>query len=150
MRMKRAMAAHIEDVRHTMFRQAFNAVKSKLEQMCDGSEAMMQALVRDLYMKAKRDYLSVLVQGDLPDAEKKVRSLMRKDLLEADLWFAATTPTTVFGDGRTSKSPVIRPEQGGEGRNEQAPDNQVANQPDGLQGVSRQEASVIQPRPLWK
>lgn len=141
------MASHVEDVRHTMFRQAFNAVKRRLEHMCDGSEAAMQTFVDDLYMKLKRDYLPVLVQGDLPDAEKKIRASMRKDLLEADLWFAAIAPLTGDGNDRISKESL--PERGCEGRDEQLTNNHVAAQPDGVHDMSKQKASVIQPKPLW-
>lgn len=149
MRMKSAMASHIEDVRHTMFRQAFNAVKRKPEHMCDGSEAAMQTFVDDLHMKLKRDYLSVLVQGDLPDAEKKIRASMRQNLLEADLCFAATAPLTGVGNDRISKNGINRSERGCEGRDEQSTINHVAAQPDGIHDISKQKASVIQPKPLW-
>lgn len=147
--MKSAMASHIEDVRHTMFRQAFNAVKRKLEHICDGSEAAIQTFVDDLYMKLNRDYLSVLVQGDLPDAEKKIRASMRNDLIEADLWFVAIAPLTGIGNDRISKDGINQSERGGEGRDEQSTNSHVAAQPDGVHNMSQQKASRIQPKPLW-
>lgn len=147
--MKSAVASHVEDVRHTMFRQAFNAAKRKLEHMCDGSEAAMQTFVDDLYMKLKRDYLSVLVQGELPDGEKKIRASLRKELLEADLWFAATALSTGVSNGRISKNGTKRFERGCEGHDKQSTNNHVATQPDGILDTSKQIASAIQAKPLW-
>lgn len=87
--MKSAMISHVEEVRHTMFREACDAVRQELEHMCKNSEAAMQTLVSELYRRLKRDYLSVLVQGSSPEPEKNLRASMRKDVAEADLWFAA-------------------------------------------------------------
>lgn len=99
-RMKTAMHSHVETARHTMFRQACDAVKSDLEDMCTHVGNAMLVLVDDLFTKLEQGYLAVLIGQDadtlgdaLPWAERMLRGEMRKLLAEADSWFARLVPS---------------------------------------------------------
>ncbi|KAK7748092.1 hypothetical protein SLS53_001344 [Cytospora paraplurivora] len=99
-RMKTAMQSHVETARHTMFRQACDAVKSDLEEMCTHVEKAMLVLVNDLFIKVEQGYLAVLIGQDadsqrdaVPWAERMLRGEMRKLLAEADSWFARLFPS---------------------------------------------------------
>lgn len=127
MRMKSAMVSHVEGARHTMFHQACRTVRQDLDKICTTSEAAMHKLIEELYTRMKRDYLSVLVQGNLPESEKKLRASLRKDLVEADVWFpvapregAAYLNTSVSELGKIGQPEDVaaRSERGGEDEHE--------------------------------
>lgn len=96
--MKMHMQNHVEAIKHSMFRQACDAVTTELEQMCKDIATVMQTLVDDLFDKVERDYLTVLVGrdaealGSIPWAERMLRGALRENLNTADSWFAELFP----------------------------------------------------------
>lgn len=155
MRMKSTMISHIEEVRHTMFHQACQVVRQDLDRICASSEATMQELAKDLFTRIERDYLSVLVQGDLPDSEKKLRVSMRKDLAEADVWFTglpqenvATFAASAPEPGLVAQSEDIIPpsERVGEHDHEH---NNIGQQVNISHGVPKEMVPDVEPRPMW-
>ncbi|KAJ4414149.1 hypothetical protein N0V82_008116 [Gnomoniopsis sp. IMI 355080] len=158
MRMKSAMVSHVDEVRHTMFHQAGRTVRQDLDKICTTSEVAIHKLIEELYTRMKQDYFSVLVQGNLPEAEKKLRASMRKDLVEADLWFTVA-PREDFAnlDGSVIEVETVdeprrmtaRLERGGGDEHEHAMDNNVAQQIIGAHDMLSGTGSVVEPRPMW-
>ena len=82
-RMKDAMASHVDQERHTMFRYATEAVKQRLTQMCRAVEEQMSNKADEVFLQMRRDYMTTiggaqLSQGDLMS---KAERTMRKDVL---------------------------------------------------------------------
>ncbi|RYP52928.1 hypothetical protein DL768_002024 [Monosporascus sp. mg162] len=60
-RMKTIMVGHVDDSRHTMFRQATDTVKAKLQAMCRTVQKDMSDRVEDVFAAVFRDYMHVIV-----------------------------------------------------------------------------------------
>ncbi|KAF1961197.1 hypothetical protein CC80DRAFT_463932 [Byssothecium circinans] len=89
MRMKGHMTSHVEQVRHSMFKEATMSVESHLNQMCRALEEMMSNGADDIFAKMRADYLQVLggvqVSKDVvPREEKALKGEIKKMLNEVD------------------------------------------------------------------
>lgn len=60
-RMKMAMLNHVENSRNTMFEEATNTVKARLEAMCRSIRQQMDDQMEDMFSTIFRDYMRVLV-----------------------------------------------------------------------------------------
>lgn len=89
-RMKSTMESHVDTTRNTMFRQACDAVKGQLDQMCAEIEKHMTASVDNLSTKIHRDYLATLVGegAEVPLAERMLHEQVRPILEDAGSRFA--------------------------------------------------------------
>ncbi len=61
MRMKTAVRDHVESMGGTMFRDATNAVRKELEQMCQSLRNVLEDYNEELSSRLSRDYLTALV-----------------------------------------------------------------------------------------
>ncbi|KAM7199901.1 nuclear GTPase SLIP-GC [Naviculisporaceae sp. PSN 640] len=93
-RMKEAMLSHVTRARSSMFRDATNAVRTQLSEMCRQMKRELEDRVSNLHARLSQDYLSVLVGADaraiaqMPRAERLLRSEMAPLLARADAVFA--------------------------------------------------------------
>lgn len=162
--MKTHMCTHVEVARHTMFRQACDAVKHSLDAMCETSEEAMQHVVDKVFARLERDYLTVLVgkeagaQGGLPCAERTLREELRDRLAEADAWFAelfpqedcTDEPAAAVGEGAyVSEESMARSEEGAVGQ-EHENANYIAMDDIFSQQLERtQDSPVVKPKATW-
>lgn len=93
-RMKRIIESHVATARHTMFREACDAVIGQLDAMCASIEQDMSAFVRKFLSTLERDYMTTLIgespQGlaTVPLVERVLRRELRPILEGADSRFA--------------------------------------------------------------
>jgi len=81
--MKDAMASHVDQERHTMFRCATEAVKERLTQMCRAVEEQMSNKADEVFLQMRRDYMTTIGGAHLPQGNlmPKAERTMRKDVL---------------------------------------------------------------------
>lgn len=95
MRMKEHMHNHVDTVRHHVFEQATQTVKSHLNQMCRDLEATMANKVDEILATMRQDYLTVLggVKVDATNyvskGERDMKAEIRSALLGVDDQFRA-------------------------------------------------------------
>jgi len=66
-RMKDSMITHVTTSRHTMFRQATDVVKARLENICDRVEQELQEKTQVILTAVLRNYTAVLVGSESDD-----------------------------------------------------------------------------------
>lgn len=76
------MREHIEDFGEAMFEQAAEAVKDELGFMCLGIRGNLNASVEDLMERLQHDYLAVFAGKEQMQAEKSLRTSLRKPLAD--------------------------------------------------------------------
>ncbi|KAL3424847.1 tat pathway signal sequence, partial [Phlyctema vagabunda] len=84
-RMKEHMNTHVEQMRHTMFTDSCNEVKTQLTQMCRQVEEAMANKTDEVFMLMRRDYLTVINGAQIPKGElmPKWERRMRSEIADA-------------------------------------------------------------------
>lgn len=113
--MKTAMVSHVDESRHTMFRQATDTVKGLLEEMIEVVQTQMHDKTRDILDSVTRDYTTVLVgaginnpadQGSSEEPEHMAD--VKAALLSADALFALAGVSDDGSPGRMEDSAQAR------------------------------------------
>ena len=82
--MKAAMDSHIAQERHTMFQSSVDNVRNRLNAMVKGLESTMLDKVDEVFIMVRRDYNSVLGEGEVPQTGEllpKTQRLVRKEIM---------------------------------------------------------------------
>ena len=82
--MKAAMDSHIAQERHTMFQSSVDNVRNRLNAMVKDLESTMLDKVDEVFVMVRRDYNSVLGEGESPQAGEllpKTQRLVRKEIM---------------------------------------------------------------------
>ncbi|KAI8631989.1 hypothetical protein F5Y19DRAFT_382458 [Xylariaceae sp. FL1651] len=102
-RMKAAMATHVDNARHSMFRQATDSVKGRLQDMCRSVKKDIAELVEGIFDQVSIDYMRTLVgtevdrSAKLPREELDMRNRIREILLLGDKMFAPVLGESASG-----------------------------------------------------
>lgn len=82
-RMKEHMASHIAERRSSLFQDSVEEVRRRLLQLVREDQQLMADKVREVFHAVQRDYVSVLIGGDVPNAAKlrKARQQMRRQAM---------------------------------------------------------------------
>lgn len=83
-RMKAAMNSHIAQERHTMFQSSADNIRNQLNTMVQGLKTSMLDKADEVFIMVRRDYNSVLGEGELPQTGEllpKTQRLMRKEII---------------------------------------------------------------------
>jgi len=96
MRMKSLMNSHVNNKRHTMFRESTNNVGRLLKTLAKEVRKVLDEKVDEIYMSTRRDYLSALGGGEakfgqvMPKAQRKLRKKVTKVIDRAERLFERT------------------------------------------------------------
>lgn len=77
------MASHVEQERHNMFRNATEAVKARLTEMCRAVEEHMATKADEVFLQMRRDYMVTIGGAPLPQGAvmSKADRTLRKDVM---------------------------------------------------------------------
>lgn len=93
--MKNIMVSHIESSRNTMFRQATDAVKGRLQDMSTVVEKQLSDKLKEICDSVFRDYMAVLVGVSVTGLTNRARPT-ELDCLKADVNVVLRSAATLF------------------------------------------------------
>ena len=82
--MKAAMDSHIAQERHIMFQSSVDNIRNRLNAMMKGLESTMLDKVDEVFIMVRRDYNSVMGEGESPQTGEllpKTQRLVRKEIM---------------------------------------------------------------------
>ncbi|KAL8946391.1 MAG: hypothetical protein Q9222_007206 [Ikaeria aurantiellina] len=142
-RMKAAMDAHLSERRFSMFQESVDKVQNQLLAMIKTHEQELGDRVDDVFLAIRRDYLSVLGAGEVPEGEilPKSQRILRAEVLGI-LDTVENAFRTVAGLPRSENESTETKEIKADTTNENG-EKAIKGEPEDSQGIRNYAANSI-------